>query len=251
MFKRKWEINEHFFERPLTHEAAYLAGFIAADGAFYPKANKLFLNVARKDEDYLRQVSSLFTTQTPYRYIAKYNNGKISEASRLQITSKKILDDLAAIGIKGRKREREWPNIDENLLPAFISGYFDGDGYIRKDHLNISLACANKNFADGLARSLERLINVDCTVLYHSRAYYVDISGERAMKFIEMITDVPIEICLERKRRVIYYHLFSRWLKQSNADFLVLDEGWGKEPLFVIPGDKMLVLLEEAGYGKS
>jgi len=52
----------------------------------------------------------------------------------------------------------------------------------------------------------------------------------------------------EIKHRQNGWTTLRKWLAQGNADWLVLDEGQGKEALFVMQENKMLVLLEEAGY---
>lgn len=52
----------------------------------------------------------------------------------------------------------------------------------------------------------------------------------------------------EIKHRQSGWTTLRKWLAQGNADWLVLDEGAGKDFLCVIPEEKILQLLEEAGY---
>lgn len=52
----------------------------------------------------------------------------------------------------------------------------------------------------------------------------------------------------ENKHRFADWVTIRRWLEKDGADFLRLDAGHGKEPLYVLPRSRFLLLLEEAGY---
>lgn len=63
--------------------------------------------------------------------------------------------------------------------------------------------------------------------------------------------DYKTIVTIEVKHRDSGWATLRKWLAQGNADMLILDEGAYKDILCVLPGEKLMQLLGEAGYDES
>lgn len=126
--KRIYPLNHDYFKKIDTEEKAYWLGFIAADGCV--SGNTFTLTLSSKDEEHLEKFKNLIT---PTR-VLKYYKSKYSPIPLCLLTfrSKRFVDNLINWGIVPRKTFLldKLPNIDKNLIPHYIRGYFDGDGSI-------------------------------------------------------------------------------------------------------------------------
>lgn len=131
---RTYYLNESYFENIDSDDKAYWVGFIAADGCLYqPKDNRqdiLSISLAIKDKSHLEKFKKCIETKKPLSQ-GKHGKNNNFEHVSLQISSNKISKDLQKIGITPRKTYHvQWPKIPEEFLPAYVRGYFDGDGCI-------------------------------------------------------------------------------------------------------------------------
>lgn len=131
---RTYYLDENYFENIDTDDKAYWVGFIAADGCLYhPKDGRqdiLSISLAIQDKEHLEKLQKNLKTNKPLSISSHGRNKEFKHAS-LQISSNKISKDLQKIGVTPRKTYSvQWPKIEEKFLPAYIRGYFDGDGYI-------------------------------------------------------------------------------------------------------------------------
>lgn len=130
---RVYRLNENYFEDIDCDEKAYWLGFLAADGVVYkPTDNRqcfIQMTVAHKDEDIIKKFQKSLDTNHPYTTIKKDEN-KIYHT--LSVSSDKMANDLSKYNIKPRKTYSDnWPTLlEEHFIPAYIRGYFDGDGSI-------------------------------------------------------------------------------------------------------------------------
>ncbi len=128
--KRKFPVNDNYFEIIDTEEKAYILGFIYADGCNHEKAHRLEISLAKKDEDILIKISKILLNGNVNikEYKTKLNRqNKIG----LYIVSQKICNDLSVLGCVPKKTFiLKFPILPSNLLHHFIRGYFDGDGML-------------------------------------------------------------------------------------------------------------------------
>lgn len=122
--KRKYRLNENYFEILNTPDKNYILGFIYADGSVFN--NYLSITLNRKD------ISVLEFIKTEIDY-----NGPIyikNDYCRLTISSKKIVSDLFKLGIIENKtyESKTLPLFNDMYLNSFLLGFFDGDGSIFK-----------------------------------------------------------------------------------------------------------------------
>lgn len=119
-----------------TPEKAYWLGFIYADGYVRDTAGHRMMGIAlsERDRKHLEafkddiQATYLIHTYTPAKTSSSYSS---SPYCRIQIFGDDICDDLQKHGVATNKTNMlRAPSVEENLVPHFIRGYFDGDGCI-------------------------------------------------------------------------------------------------------------------------
>lgn len=146
--------DEAFFKKIDSNEKAYWLGFIAADGNVYSKkfGRTFQVCLAKRDKEHVYKLrKSLGSTHKIL---------KDRECIRLCISRKALCEDLEKLGISERKSlTLEFPCwLSKELVPAYIRGYFDGDGWIVQcggQCWTIGLI-ATKTFIDTIKRILEK-----------------------------------------------------------------------------------------------
>jgi hypothetical protein len=133
--KRKYQINENFFETIDTEEKAYILGFLYADGCNDEKYGRVAISLAKKDKDLLVKISKVllngevFVKEYSRNYCVSGFNSQ--DTVKLVIANKKISHDLSKVGCVSKKTFKlTFPNIPKELHSHFIRGYFDGDGML-------------------------------------------------------------------------------------------------------------------------
>lgn len=148
------DLKHDYFSNINTESAAYYAGFIAADGSIYrhptkPMQKRLTIEIHKKDRDILEK----FDIGTDI--FERKNRNMVTKA----ISSDKICDDLAKVGITQNKTFRlVFPEvIDDNNIHHFIRGYFDGDGWFtisKKGHLRSGFVGGSIVFLEELQKRI-------------------------------------------------------------------------------------------------
>lgn len=129
---RKYVFDESIFEKINTEEKAYWLGFLYADGYVPADFRCIEIGLKAKDKGHLEKFLD-FLNINPRPEIKMRDvkvNGKIAKACRIIICSNRLAHDLAKHGcIPQKSLVLEFPKwLDEELLPHFMRGYFDGDG---------------------------------------------------------------------------------------------------------------------------
>lgn len=135
---RDTTINADYFNEINTFNKAYIAGFIAADGAIVANKNSnckvLTVTIHSKDVAVLELMKSEMNSALSIKNITKGGKSsylQVVDHKRFTTGNKKIISALDVIGIKPRK-SLTMPDIIKNIpkdfRKSFILGYFDGDG---------------------------------------------------------------------------------------------------------------------------
>lgn len=108
---------------------------MTADGCIFKNRPALRLTLAYKDHHHVEKFKQSIKSQAPIHigkaggYIDK--NGNFSKASSLFIQNKELYNALVNLGFTSRKSSNEVPvKLPEELIPYYIRGLFDGDGWI-------------------------------------------------------------------------------------------------------------------------
>lgn len=130
--KRKYNLNEHYFDNIDTPNKAYILGFLYADGYNNRINNTIVLSLNRNDEDILIKIKNEVGSDKPlyhHNYINKID-GIERHMSELNFASKHMCEQLENLGmIQNKTFVIDFPYfLSEELLSHFIRGYFDGDG---------------------------------------------------------------------------------------------------------------------------
>lgn len=147
MIKRKYKINDNFFEKIDTEVKAYILGLMYADGCVYSNKNQTKyakLDLKSDDKYLLEIIAKEMNNECPIK-THTYNRKEyfsyqdktyefVHSMSRLQMRSDKVVDDLIKLGCSPKKTFNiMFPSnniVPKDLLRHFIRGYFDGDGSI-------------------------------------------------------------------------------------------------------------------------
>lgn len=128
--KRRYFVNDNFFESINSIEKAYILGFIVADGHNNIAKNLLSIQIHPQDVDILEKIIITMKANNPIKYYQYGNNKKAC----LSINSFKICEDLLKLGVTQNKTYDVYlPKISDNLIKYLILGIFDGDGSISID----------------------------------------------------------------------------------------------------------------------
>lgn len=149
--KRKYSLNEKFFETIDSEDKAYFLGFIYADG--WISKNVMGIELSEQDLHILESFKKCLETEKPliFRQARKETH---QNQYTLKVSSDKIVDDLKKIGVSENKTHNLNFNLDyfkNDVIRHFIRGVFDGDGTINKNYVSI---VGNCEFLNGIKQFL-------------------------------------------------------------------------------------------------
>lgn len=198
---RTYTLNQDYFKKVDTLNKAYIVGFIFADGSVFK--NYLTITVSNKDIEVLNFIKKEMNYSGPLHDKGEY--------SSLSISSKEIAGDLKSIGIIPNKTydTKTLPTISDALYPAFLLGFFDGDGSIYKASKTKTYEYC-LNFSNNLEVLLELksyLSTMDVSASSVRRRWdndiscMMDIKGSLNIeKMFSILYDNPPEFYFSRKR---------------------------------------------------
>jgi DNA-binding transcriptional regulator WhiA len=124
--KRKYYIDETFFEVINTEEKAYVLGFLYGDGSMSRNDSNVYILSLKSDRQILEAMQKAMQSERPIR---EDGRGYIV----LKFAGKKVKEDLMKVGVVPNKTkiiEFPYQHMDPTLYRHFIRGLFDSDGSI-------------------------------------------------------------------------------------------------------------------------
>jgi intein/homing endonuclease len=218
--KRKYTLNEHYFDTIDTEAKAYFLGLMYADGCNVKDNNDIVLALQERDKYILETFQKELGSNRPLRFIERnLQNPKWQNVYRLCITSLTLSNQLTKLGCMPNKTFLlKFPteeSIPSHLLRHFIRGYFDGDGcfstfikyykHIKDDgyselkQYKVSFA-STENFCQGVAKIMKK----DNDFYYgirkvtNGKIYTLDIFGKKTIEILDWLY-LDATIYLERK----------------------------------------------------
>ena len=154
---RKYNLNEHFFD-VLNEKSAYWLGFLYADGFVRMKdgrSGELKLKLKDTDKGHIEK----FLNHLGCKKQIKCGVDGKSKFCSVSIYSTILVKKLFELGCVNNKTQKiRLPNLNQDLMPHFIRGYFDGDGCIykvkQKHNSFVVTICSNKSFNDDVIKLL-------------------------------------------------------------------------------------------------
>lgn len=138
--RRKYNVNDSYFDKIDSECKAYWLGFLYADGYVLNSQDKIGLSLSISDREHLEKFANeiKFTGEVKdYEEKQGYAKGKMY--SRILISSKQMKQSLIANGVLEKKTSiLKFPTREQvpvNLIWHFIRGYFDGDGSLTHSHV--------------------------------------------------------------------------------------------------------------------
>lgn len=204
--KRKYSINESYFNKIDTEKKSYFLGFLMADGAINKNCNKLQFNLQREDEYIIKE----FCEEINYLGNIEHHEDNVRKISSVNICSKKIITDLIYHGIVPKKTGKEiMPDtIDKKLIKHFIRGFIDGDGHIGKTCKKISICSTSLNILYSIKYFLEEKLNIkEYEVEWkpltskNKKLFYYEIYSDSAIKVLNFLYN-EATIFLKRKYNI-------------------------------------------------
>ena len=132
---RDYHVDHRYFETVDSDEKAYWLGFIYADGGVVN--NTLKIELSAIDKEHIHLFGKSIKSNHPLVYRESQNSWA------LQVHSSQMIRDLRCLGVHPCKsRTIKFPfSIDDNFMPGFCRGFWDGDGWITSKRYGINKDC--------------------------------------------------------------------------------------------------------------
>lgn len=170
--RRKYQLDECYFDKIDTPNKAYILGFLCADGSNNRDKNTVSMTLEEGDFDILEKIRKEIKSERELDFLDysnKHNFGyTYKNQYRLLLFSSHICDSLIAHGVVPNKSLiLEFPEIEKELLHHFIRGVFDGDGSVyqgkRKTQFTLTITSTDL-FCNTLKCIVEESIGINCHV---------------------------------------------------------------------------------------
>lgn len=214
--RRKYHLDENYFDNIDTKNKAYFLGLLYADGSNFTPKQTVSLSLEEKDRHILESFRKELKYDRELEYLDysdKHDFGySYNNQYRISIFSKHMSEQLDKKGVKKNKSLiLEFPDfISDSLIKYFILGYFDGDGsfcpyYTKSGKFQPLITfTSTKNFCIKLQSYIKSKLNIPCGNVYDASCHngvtsVLSFSGTRQVKtFLDWLyTDV--ELYLFRK----------------------------------------------------
>jgi len=183
-----YDVNEKFFDEPLTDKAAWVLGLIFSDGCLFGNT----VEICSADWSLLKIVVNLMNIRIVKgkgTAIQPKNKGK---HYRIIFTSKHIANRLRSLGlIENKSLDIQWPILPEDLYRHFVRGILDGDGGVqlrlnRKGQqvpdLVVSFYSGSKSFTEALSKWLESKEIINHIYQCKPNLYKVTIAHHKSLR---------------------------------------------------------------------
>ena len=222
--KRKYAINETYFDIIDTPNKAYILGFLYADGSNCLDKCTVTMSLQEEDRDILERIRREIGSEKPLEYLdyTNKNDGGYTYKNqyRLLLFNKNMCKSLETVGmIPNKSLKLQFPNIKPELYPHFIRGYYDGDGSVYRqikndnNHAVTLTITSTDEFCKKLVEISEQYIGIKTNYYDASCRNGVTkvftISGRNVVKkFLDWIYQ-DADLLLKRKhdRYLDYYNL--------------------------------------------
>lgn len=170
--------------KKMTGEFAELLGLLLGDGSLKPSSIHFYNNDEKLLLKVEKQIKKLFKLETCRDYA--------STVKSVKVESKTLRDFLAALGFPKSKKSTSCYIPDkimkspENVLAAFLRGYYLADGTFNRYEIGISTS--SKKMSEDLVYALNRIRvtpRLSSKETRASKSYRVRVSGEELEKFYE------------------------------------------------------------------
>ena len=206
--RRKYKVNESYFDRIDTPDKAYWLGFIYADGHNSKREDSITIGLKESDASHLYKFRESIGSDHNIKIYNCTGFNPHNKVAILQIYSKSLSKCLKAKGCVHNKTDRlEFPDIPKSLCSHFVRGYFDGDGCItylfdKKGFIRLRFYIAvNDPFSNQLKELLESILGIRVKLYDQGKIKRLYVFKQKhILKLLEWIYNEST-ISLDRKNR--------------------------------------------------
>lgn len=214
--KRKFKLNEYYFDEIDTPNKAYILGLLYADGSNFTPKQTVSISLEENDGYILDRIRNELQYERPLEYLdysQKHDFGyNYQNQYRLSIFSKHMSEELDKKGVKKNKSLiLEFPKfIDASLLKFFVLGYFDGDGSLCPNYTKngkfqpLVTFTSTESFCKDLQEYLRNELSIPCGNIYDASCHngvtkVLSFSGtQQVKKFLDWLY-MDADMYLKRK----------------------------------------------------
>lgn len=187
----------------LTHDLAYVLGFILADGNISGNV----VTITQKDSIPLEKIKRALGSGHP---LAVKRSGYSPRINHLHICNGEFSNWVKSYGITERKSlTATLPSIPDSFFFSFLRGYFDGDGsayFTLRNGLTLSFVSGSPALLIGISNTIGRLLDQPPRKLYvdkgNPNAHRLRYFGSTALRLGDFMYENAGELYTERKREV-------------------------------------------------
>lgn len=205
--KQKYSLNENYFDKIDTPNKAYILGFLYADGYNNYLTRTITLSLQERDKEILEKIKSEIGSNRPLFFQnIRDKRPTCQNQYSLCITNKHMSERLKELGVtQSKSLELQFPDwIDKKLIPHFLRGYMDGDGYIakRQNDYHTSFISTN-NFCLYAKEIIDNELGISCGIVLDGRTNDITSSltvnkKYQSKKFLDWIYQ-DADLYLDRK----------------------------------------------------
>lgn len=145
----KYYLNQNYFDEIDTPNKAYILGFWYSDGCNCKKYNYLKLELKKTDQEILEKIRKEMNLGKPV-YKSKKPNASGNYTASIRIYSTHMCEMMEKWGCGERKTfSLKFPKwMQKELVPHFLRGCFDGDGFVSDYSIHKGARCSLTGFED-------------------------------------------------------------------------------------------------------
>lgn len=199
--KRKYSINETYFDVLIAPEQAYWLGFLSADGYVHNERGEIQLQLQGADQNHVQKFADTIGSNKPLMKILCGDEQQYT-AYRFVIRCRHMVDTLQKYNIVQAKSLSFYPiNIPDNLFKYWILGYMDGDGCIfqTKNRIKISFTGTEKTLS--MIKNALNSTNVITKEHRCENTYKFTLEVDKSEAFLKEMKYNELPYVLERKKQ--------------------------------------------------
>lgn len=150
----RWTTNQDYFTTIDTPEKAYILGFIIADGYVHKNGRSVSIAVKESDSSLLLRIAKEMGCNAPLYPKVTRGYGNVSSLMVLNLSRRKLVDDLAKLGVHANKSLTvTFPTVPRRLERHLVRGLWDGDGWVGERQFSL---IGSPGTIAGVAKAIER-----------------------------------------------------------------------------------------------
>ena len=222
--KRKYALNEHYFDEIDTPNKAYIFGFLMADGCNNKSKCTISMSLEERDREILEKIRMEIGSERPLEFLDYTNKHDFGytykNQYRLLMFSMHMCKTLEQHGmVPNKSLIAELPVLPTNLVRHFIRGLFDGDGSVyrnkykgRNSYQHTLTITSTLSMCEKLVEIVEREVKINCHIYdasnHNGITKVFNISGKNQIKkFMDwMYQDADLFLQRKYDRYLEYFY---------------------------------------------